>query len=198
MARPLVCYGSGKKRLCGGIKLFCKRLNLTVKNPLPKPELFSCSDRLETINLFDRLSPEEARRSDSLKVQLASLGFFQSGLLLRCFYCLSKSKDVHRLVHESKISICDLHSENDCTWFDILKAHSKEEGETELECPNCCEDVHFLHTILPCGHVMCHKCAFQLQICPWCTFVIAAVIRLRSSGLANHYGKGQAGAPMET
>ena len=191
MARPLVCHGTDKKRLCHGVQQLSSRLNLIIKHPLRDRVLYTVSNRLATINVLD--TPFEGAEWDGFRQRVAELGFFLFGVALRCFYCTSRSKDIGVFTPESDVKIVDIHIDNDCSWYITRKNHDKESGEGELECPSCCADVHFLHAILPCGHLICHTCAFQLEVCPWCTFIIGAILRVRNL----HNGERPAGAPIE-
>ena len=197
MARSLLCHGTGKRRVCNGANQLSSRLNLIVKQPLQIPELFTSSNRLSTITIFDRVNFEENERLKPLRLRVAELGFYQFGFNLRCFYCMSKGKDILGLDPSSSVEISDVHSENNCIWYLTLKTHCKEFGSPEEECPNCYNEVHYLHALLPCGHLLCHICALQLEICPWCTFVIGAIIRIRKSGIVDCNGEGQPGVVLQ-
>ena len=188
MARPLVCDGAGKKRLCDGVNQLCSRLNVILKNPLRKPEFFTSSNRYSSINIFNRPTPGETQSWEKVKLRIAELGFYQFSVSLRCFYCLQKSK-VLDITPTCDLKITDIHCENDCAWFSTVKAHNKEQEPFDEECPNCYNDVHYLHTLLPCGHLICFRCAFQLEVCPWCTFIISGIVRVRKSGVVNSNGE---------
>ena len=191
MARPLVCHGTDKKRLCHGVHQLSSRLNLILKHPLRDQVLYTKSNRLATINVLDSVFAGDSWQN--VKHRVAELGFYQFGYALRCFYCSSKSKSIESLTPESDLKITDLHTDNDCSWYITRRKHDNESGNPELECPNCCADVHYLHALLPCGHIICHYCSFQLEVCPWCTFIIAGILRVRSVDNGQRPG----GTPVE-